>query len=171
MFGRPKPQAAAPLDIKAADRTKIMGRGLVQVVVTQLEPLEFMLLLNEQVITQDRVGSLFVSVEGPNDAAPDGTVQATLEYLVDTVAGQSAMQRVELFPCTLVLLAAGRRVAITATQAGSLDGLWIHLGLKPDGSDHEVSGAQALSVIVQEPLLQARITWNDGNEEDLIPTG
>ncbi|MBI5833218.1 MAG: hypothetical protein HZB16_13055 [Armatimonadetes bacterium] len=169
MFGRPKPEAAPPLAISAAERAKIMGRGLVQVVVTQTEPLEFIVLINEKVIPQDQVGSLFVSIEAPSDAAPDGTVQATLEYLVDTIGGQAAMQRVELFPCTLVLLAAGRRVAITASSAGSLDGMWINLGLKPDGSSHEVSGAQALSVIVQDPLLQAKITWNDGREEDLIP--
>jgi len=169
MFGRPKPEAAQPPQISAAERAKILGRGLVQVVVSRLEPLEFMILLNERVIPQDEIGSLFVSVDGPSDSAPDGTVQATLEYLVPTVGGQAAMQRVELFPCTLVLLAAGRRVGITATNAGSLDGLWIDLGLKPDGSTHEVSGAQSLTVIVQDPLLQARLTWNDGREEDLIP--
>jgi hypothetical protein len=57
---------------------------------------------------------------------------------------------------------------VTCPEVNSLDGVWIGLGLKADGTTSEVTGAQALRITVSQELLDARLTWTDGSTEDLL---
>ncbi|MFM9709681.1 hypothetical protein, partial [Streptomyces galilaeus] len=63
---------------------------------------------------------------------------------MDTVTGEKTLQRTELFPCTLEIVALGRRISVSCPNADSLEGVWINLGLNPEGAGSDVTGAQAL---------------------------
>ncbi|HLK59253.1 MAG TPA: hypothetical protein VKU00_22025 [Chthonomonadaceae bacterium] len=173
MFGRPSqtngshPQVQRPA---AADIAKIGGGGLVQLIVSSLQPLTFALFLNDQAVSELDVESLSISIETPTPANGDTTtVRATLSRYVATVSGSRSLQRQELFPCNLEIIALGRRIALTALSPDSLDGLYINLGLRPDGTSSELSGVSAFRFLLTEGLLDAKLTWEDGETEDLLP--
>jgi hypothetical protein len=67
------------------------------------------------------------------------------------------------------IVALERRITLTCLQVDSLDGLWIRLGLKPDGSSAEVSGAKSLQILLTDEILSAKLTWMDGQTEELLP--
>src|SRR6185437_1456477 len=106
-----------------------------QVIVTSLTPMTFFVFLNDHAVPEMEVESLSMDIE----ASPGGQniVRSTLTRYVDTVTGEKTLQHTELFPSTLEIIALGRRIAITCMNADSLDGLWINLGLRPDGSSKE----------------------------------
>jgi hypothetical protein len=171
VFGKP-PQnnnGAVPKRPAASDQARIQGGGLVQVIVTNLAPLTFSLFLNDRSVPQLDIESLSVFIEAPEADSLDTTiVRATLSRYVTNVTGEKTLQRNELFPCTLEIVALGRRLSITCTNPDSTDGLWIDLGLKPDGTSNEVSDARTLRFLLQEGLLDAKLTWRNGDEEDLL---
>ena len=172
MFGKHEkpPEEAEPARVSAAERAKILGGGLVQVVVIRPQPLTYCLFVNDHYVDQADVGSLFVEIQGPTQDAPDGAVQATLEHQVKPAdGGEAVTQRTELFPCTVEIVGFGRRLVIVAAHANSLEGLWMELGLKPDGTTFEIEGAQGLRVVLDDPVLSAQLTWPDGTEEDIFP--
>ena len=170
MFGKNKPpQADVEARLPAADAARIEGGGLVQVIVTSLGPVEFFLFLNDQLVPQVDVESLSLSVEAPGADVSGGIVRATLARYVTNVTGTRTIQRSELFPCTLEIVAAGRRVAVTCATPNSLEGVWINLGLRADGTSADVKGAQSVQVLVTDSLVDARITWVGGETEDLLP--
>ncbi len=172
MFGRP-PQNnnghTAQTRPAAADLALIQGGGLVQVVVTNLAPLTYSLFLNDKEVSQMDVESLSLFIEAPEGAGDAGTMRATLARYAPSVTGERTMQRTELFPCTLELIALNRRLSITAMHADSFDGLWISLGLKPNGESYELEGLKGLTVLINETILHAKLTWQDGGTEDLLP--
>ncbi len=98
-----------------------------------------------------------------------GTVRATLARYAPNVTGEKSLQHAELFPCTLELVALGRRLMITCVNADSFEGLWVSLGLKPDGTGSELTGLKSLTVLINENILHASLTWVDGETEDLLP--
>jgi hypothetical protein len=153
----------------AGELARIEGGGLVQAVVTHFAPLTYFLFLNNEPVDQMDVESLQVYISTPDGAGDSGTVRATLARYVTNVTGQKSMERVELFPCTLEMVAAGRRISITAMRADSFDGLWVTLGLKPDGTGNELSGLKSLNLLLTGDLLSASLTWEDGHTEDLLP--
>jgi hypothetical protein len=173
MFGKPRqpePHAAAAAPSQpAAERARIVGGGLVQVVVMRTAPMAFCLFLNDTYVDQSDVESLFVAITGPTSDQAEGQIQATLAHRVKQVDGQSAMARQELFPCTIEVVAAGRRLVVSAARADSLDGLWMDLGLRPDGESNRVEGAQALELLLDDTILRASLTWHDGRQEDIFP--
>jgi hypothetical protein len=149
---------------------RIQGGGLVQLVITSVSPLTFSLFLNDQAVPQIDVESLSISIEVPDNGGSDGAVaRATLTRFVKTVSSSRSEQSTELFPCTVQIVAMERRITLTCVQVDSLDGLWISLGLKPDGSSAEVSGAKSLQILLAEEILTAKLTWMDGETEDLLP--
>ena len=171
MFGKrdtpaPPQQSARPA---AADRAQIQGGGLVQVIVTSLTPFTYYIFLNQLVVPQDDIESLSLSIEAPEPGGGEQIVRATLARYVQNVASERVLQHFELFPCTIELVALGRRLQITCTHPDSLDGLWISLGLREDGSSAEISGARALRLLITEGILDAKLTWEDGQVEDLLP--
>ena len=171
MFGKPSQQGPTgrptPPRSAAADAARIQGGGLVQCVVTGVEPLNYYLFLNTRAVPQTDVESLSVFIETP-EAGDQGTVRATLAVYMNTVSGERTQQRIELFPSTLEIVALGRRLSITCMNADSFDGLWITLGLKPDGTGAEVTGVKALRILITEGILDAKLTWMDGEVEDLL---
>ncbi|HZP84063.1 MAG TPA: hypothetical protein VFB21_20650 [Chthonomonadaceae bacterium] len=169
MFGRPAQNgnSSTPNRPKASDVARIQGGGLVQVIVTSVMPMTFSVFLNDQAVPEMDVESLSIAIQTPETG--EGVVRATLARYVTNVTGQKTLQHTELFPCTLELVALGRRLSMTATQPNSLDGLWIDLGLKPDGTANELSGLSALRVLLTHEILDAKITWTDGETEDVLP--
>lgn len=173
MFGRPYQQenrpAAAPARRAAGDVARIQGGGLVQVIVTALDPILFYVFLNDTALDQVNVDSLFVSIQAPGEGAPNGEATATLSHYVKAVDGQRTLQQLALFPCAIEIVALDRRIFLTCPEEGTLDGLWISLGLKPDGTDSEVQGARALQILLNQTILDAKLTWGDGQTEELFP--
>jgi hypothetical protein len=171
VFGRPQNnRPAEPPRPPASDAARIQGGGLVQVIVTSLSPLTYSLFLNDRSVAEMDVESLSVAIEMPDDGSPGGAVvRATLSRYVTAVTGEKTQQRSELFPCTLELVALGRRISITAMNPDTLENLWIDLGLKADGTSNEVKGAKALRILLGEGILDAKLTWEDGETEDLLP--
>jgi hypothetical protein len=172
MFGRPpqnnngRSSQARPT---AAEMALIQGGGLVQIIVTNLAPLTYFLFLNDTEVSQMDVESLSIFIEAPQGAGDAGTIRATLARYMPSVTGARTLQRTELFPCTLELIALQRRLSITAMHADSFDGLWISLGLKPNGESFELEGLKGLTVLINETILHAKLTWQDGETEDLLP--
>jgi hypothetical protein len=168
MFGKqPEPETPPA----ASEVAKILGGGLAQMIVTRTDPLTFSLFLNDRGVPQLDVESLLVELAIPlGNGADGGKARATLSQYVKTVAGERSLQATELFPCTFELIALGRRIVVTCQQVDSLDGAWIGLGLKPDGTAAEVTGVQALRILVTEGILDAKLTWVDGVTEDLLAT-
>ena len=173
MFSRPNGNAPEPEPPRtpASETARIKGGGLVQLFVTSLEPFTFYLFLNDHPVPQADVESLLVNIEAPGEGGAGGTARATLGLYVQTVAGQRSPQQQELFPCTLQVVALERRISVTCMKPDTFDGLWIDLGLKPDGTSSQVSGAQALKILLTDGILDARLTWTDGQTEELLPAG
>lgn len=169
MFGRAKPAAAAESRPCAEQLARLRGGGLVQAIVTDLSPLTYFLFLNDKPVDQLKVAGLYVRVEAPSDALPDGLVQATLSVESKGVDGATAVEDQQLFPCTLEVVALGRRLAVTATTAGSLDGLWVDLGLRTDGAGNRIEGLKLLELALQDEVFFGRLTWSDDTTEDLFP--
>jgi len=170
VFGRhpQSPNGSAPPYRAAHEVAKIQGGGLVQVIVTSLTPMTYYLFLNDQAVSQMDIESLSVSIEAP-EGTGNGIVRATLSRYVGTVTGQKTLQRTELFPCTLEIVALGRRISVTCMRPDSLEGCWISLGLAPDGTGSDITGAKALRFLLTEGILDAKLTWEDGQTEDLLP--
>lgn len=169
MFGKPtQNNGATPPRKAAADVARIEGGGLVQVIVTALLPLTFSLFLNDTEVPQIDVDSLSIDVEMP-DGESGPTVRATLYRYVTDVTGSKTQQHRELFPCTIEVVALGRRLAITCMNPNSLEGLWVSLGLRADGTGSDLSGLQSVRFLLSQELLDAKITWEDGVSENLLP--
>lgn len=171
MFGKPPPhngKSAGPPRQAASDVARLQGGGLVTLILTRLDPLAFFLFLNDTAVPQEDVETFLLTIEADDAEGTSGTVGATLDRFTNTVAGRQ-LQQYQLFPCTIEILARGRRMTVTAARPDSLDGVWINLGLRPDGSASEVSGAKALKVLLTEGIFDAKLTWMDGETEDLFP--
>lgn len=172
MFGKPQEPAkyntsAAPPP--AADVARILGGGLVQVIVTGLAPLDYHVFLNDKYVPQAELESFSISLEGPSDMLPSGVVRGTLTRRVNSVTGEASQDRRELFPSTVEIIAVGRRLSVTTTQPNSLEGAFINLGLKSDGSSNELSGVKALRVLIGDNILDGKVTWVDDVTEDIFP--
>lgn len=154
---------------KASDVARIQGGGLVQIIITSLQPLTFYLFLNDKDISQMDVESLTISIDAPGSDNPIGGIYATLAYQAPTVTGEKTMQRISLFPSTIEIVGAGRRLSVTAQNPESLDKLWVDLGLKPDGTGSEITGLRSLRVLITDGIVDAKLTWEDGETEDLLP--
>jgi hypothetical protein len=151
----------------AAEVAKILGGGLVQVIVTGTTPIEAFVFLNGTPVDPADFGGLFVEIDASNVDSP--ILQAFLTRTVETVAGTRDTQRLPIFPCSLDLVVKGKRIQVDCPNANSLDGLTILLGVKPDGSSTEVQGARTMRIVIESDVLDAHLTWTDGAEEDLLP--
>lgn len=153
----------------ASEKARIQGGGLVQLIVTGVQPLSYYLFLNGAEVLQEEVESLAVHIEVPSDDAGEPIVYATLTRMVQTVNGGKNMQAQELFPCVIDMVALERRVQVIVSKAGSLDGLWVQVGMKPDGSGSELHGLQAITILLDGTILHAEVTWTDGKTEKILP--
>ncbi len=170
MFGKPtQNNGAVPPRPAAETVAKIGGGGLVQVIVTSLAPLTFYVFLNDHEVPQTDVESISISIEAPADGLSKIVVRATLNRFLIDVTGARTQQHTELFPCTIEVVALGRRLSVTCLNPNSVDGLWVSLGLKADGTGSDLSGVQSLRFLLTEGLLDAKLTWTDGTSEDLLP--
>lgn len=174
MFGRP-PQKnvgngvnSGPVRPPVAEVAQIQGGGLVQVIVTSLSPLTYSVFLNDHAVPQIDIESLNIVIEAPGEDG-QGIIRATLAQYVNALGGGKSQQRTELFPCTLEIVAQGRRLCVICQAPDSFDGLYVTMGLKQNGTDTELHGIRSLNVLLTEELLDARITWNEGDTEVIFP--
>ncbi|HZT43997.1 MAG TPA: hypothetical protein VFA07_17660 [Chthonomonadaceae bacterium] len=171
MFGR-TPQARngpQPEEIPAHERARIQGGGLVQLIVTSLNPMTFYLFLNDQAVEQTDVESLSIDIEAPTPTEPNGLLRATLSRYGTDVTGTRSLQRTELFPCVLEIVALKRRINLCCSDPNSLQSTWVDLGLKPNGEAYQLGGLQTFRFLLTEGILDAKVTWEDGQTEDLLP--
>ena len=172
MFGRPPDPGngkASPQRRAASDVARIEGGGLVQVIVTSLSPVTFYLFVNDKTVSQMEVESLEVNIDVPVDGDGDTIVRAGLNRFVKAVTGEQTTQYTNLFPSTVEVVAFGRRILITAENADSVENLFVSLGLRPDGTSSELQGLRSLNIMVTNVLVEAKLTWEDGQSEDLLP--
>lgn len=175
MFGKPnqnRPNTPQPQRAKASDIAHIQGSGLVQAVVTSVNPLIYYVFLNDQNVPQMEIESLSISVEAPVGNNPNDTiVRATLNRYVKNVTGEIVQQSQELFPSTVEIVALNRRLSITCMNRDSVEGLWVSLGLKTDGTSSDLNGLMSVRFLLSEGFLDGKITWADNGEtEDIFPT-
>ncbi len=153
-----------------ADEAQIQGGGLAQIIVTAQTPLTYYLFLNDQFVSQMDIESLNVAIEAPSDTeAGSGVIRATLARYVDAITGGKTVQRTELFPCTLEIVAQKRRLSVICQDPNTFDGLFLTVGLQPDGNSRDLNGVQSLTVLLTEGLFDAKIVWNDGLTESVFP--
>ncbi len=153
-----------------ADEAQIQGGGLAQIIVTGLSPLTFYLFLNDQFVSQLDVESLNVAIEAPSDNDPSsGMIRATLARYVDAITGGKTVQRTELFPCTLEIVAQKRRLSVICKDPNTFDGLFLTVGLQPDGTSRDLNGVHSLNVLLTEGLFDAKIIWSDGQTDNVFP--
>ena len=167
MFAK-HPPSDPPPQPAAADLARILGGGLVQIIVSNLQPLVFHLFLNHHLVDQVDVEEVSVLVELP-EAGSQPMLRASMTHAVTNVAGERQMQSAELFPCTLEVVAEDRRFSITCSDAEDISSAWIGIGLLPDGSAHDLSGVRSLRFVLAAGILDAKVTWTDGQEEELFP--
>ena len=113
--------------------------------------------------------SLSVYIAAPTDSVSRPTVRATLSRYVTNVTGRenaAANGTVSLHDPVCCLSRC--RISVTAMNPDELEGVWIDLGLRANGSGSDVKGARALSILLQEGLVDAKLTWEDGVTE-VIP--
>jgi hypothetical protein len=170
MFNRKPTKPVEPARASAADVARIQGGGLVQVIVTNTNPLTFHTFLNDRYLSQNEIESIVVTIEAPGAGPSAPQVHAGLARYERTAGGGRHTVQQELFPCCFELVARGRRLLIICTQAGMFDGLWIELGMRPDGTSSQISGAMALRVVIGDGLFDGRITWSDGTTDNLFPS-
>jgi hypothetical protein len=177
MFGKSNTNAAPrPSDnqphaarIPAVEMAQIVGGGLVQLIVTETYPVQFYLFVNDTIIPDVEVESVSVNIVAPVAPTDSMIVRATLARYVTDAAGHTAVQHSELFPCTLEVIAQGRRIAVSCTRPDSTEGLWVNVGLRPDGDSRELQGLKEFRFLLNHDLVDARITWVDGESESLLP--
>ncbi len=151
----------------ASDVARIMGGGLVHIFVDSTEPLTYTVYLNEQRVKPEDLAGFSLNIDASSMSTP--MVRATLSRYVTVVTGERQLQRQELFPCTIELIAMGRRVMITCSSVDSFDGLWVWLGIQRDGTTTELTGLMGLNILLEGTLLDAEIVWVDGVHESLLP--
>ncbi len=177
MFGKsntnaPKPGNAQSPQVEraaAVEMARIAGGGLVQMIVTDTYPVQFYLFLNDKLVPDIDVESLSVNIVAPITQTDSMIVRATLSSYITNVAGERTLENRELFPCTLELIAMDRRIAVSCTRPDSTEGLWVNVGLRPDGDSRELQGLKEFRLLVTHDLIDARITWVDGESESLFP--
>jgi len=172
MFGKPSDTGngkSAPQRRAAADVARIEGGGLAQVIITSFSPITFFFFLNDKTVPQMDVESLEVNIDVAADGEGDTIVRAGLSRYAKSVTGEQSTQYMNLFPCTLEVVASGRRISITAANADSVEDLYVSLGLRPDGTSTDLEGLKSVHIMVTNVLIDAKLTWMDGQTEDLLP--
>lgn len=170
MFGNKNNNTPAmPERPLASDVAKIQSGGLVQIIITKQAPFTFFCFVNSVQIPQEEITGVSIDIRVPDSENARPVVRAFLNRMMASPTGERSNITLSLFPATIQLVAEGRRVVITAEQEGSLEGLFISLGLLPDGTSNEVSGASSFQFILESGIVSCKLTWEDGVTEDLLP--
>lgn len=110
---------------------------------------------NGQAILPGTIESLSVDID-----TDKGTVTA---ILVRTVGGN-----ISLFPGSIEILARGKRISLSALEAGSFDGLYFGLGVRQDGTSDQVQGVKSLRIVFTAGLASAKLIWSEDGSEEVI---
>ena len=114
---------------------------------------------NGQTVMTGSIESLSVDID-----TEKGTIAAVLSRK-DATGKQSPTS---LFPGTVEILAKGKRLSLSALEAGNFDGLYFGIGLREDGTSDQVTGVKSLRVVLAPGLASAKLVWNDDSKEDAI---
>lgn len=156
-----------------AELSQVHGRGLVQVIVSRVSPFTWHCFINGEYVPDVDLEDLLLHVELPEDGdVSRATVQAYLTCKRDGLTGTRESQTLDLFPATIDLLLDKHRLVVTCAEKGSIESVSVMAGLQEDGSCHILEGIRALKVVISYGIMDARITWMDGQTESLfgVPT-
>jgi hypothetical protein len=140
----------------AADIARITSQ-LTQVIVTGDSIDDLNVFLGGKLILPGQVESLALSID-----APKSQITAQLSWK-DNGQPRSA----SLFPGTVDIVVQGKRLTVTSVD-GSLDGLWVSLGMAEDGTSTELTGVESLRVLLSPGLTDTKLLWHDGKEETIF---
>ncbi len=144
----------------------IEAGGLVQVIVTQTDPIEFSLFLNQKQIQQDDIESLNVYIDA--SVNPINT-WAKLSHYVTQVDGEKQIERKELFPCTIMITCMKHFIRIYCQNPGSSVGLFIQAGIHDNGTETTLRDLTAFTLMISSLLVQATIKATNGSQYSLLP--
>ena len=169
MFGSSNGAQPSPAQFStAADAALICGK-YVQVFVQGPSTVDLIVFVNGVAVSTGLLESISVDIETPSKVRPTGLATGILA-LKQSGAADAAQSTIPLFPGTVEIISHRRRITITGSQDGSLDGLWLGLGLRPDGTSNELSGVHSLKIIVSPGIAGAQIVWSDtGVSEEILP--
>lgn len=170
MFGTQNNSNSAQPSVSAADVARINSQ-LTQVFVTGNALPEISVFQNGVALPEGTLESLTIDINVPDQTAPDGVASALLSLSKSPSQVQMGLTS-SLFPGTVEIIAYGRRLVVSGTKEGVLDGLWLALGMRADGTASELTGVRKLSVCVSPGILGATLIWGDtGTAEDIFPSG
>lgn len=121
-----------------------------------------------QLVLPGAVDSLSVEIVAPTDADPVGKITAILAYYETGADGVRTQKAAALFPGTVEIIARGRRLSLSCAEQGAFEGLWLGLGMAPDGTSTELTGVASLRVLLSPGLHEAKLVWSDGGEETIL---
>lgn len=113
-----------------------------------------------------RLESLSVEIVAPDDEQ-EGTLAATLVCYSET---GGAPVGTPLFPGTVELIAAGKRISVSCDDPASFEGLFLRFGTGEDGIGTEASGVGKFRLVITPDLHDARLTWVEDGREDVLLT-
>lgn len=141
----------------AAELARISNH-LTQVIVTGDAIDDLNVFLDGKLILPGQVESLALNID-----ADQNQITAQLSWKENDAHKSSS-----LFPGTVDIVARERRLVVTSAVDGSLDGLWLSLGLGEDGTSTELTGVQSLRVLLTPGLIDTKLNWSDGREESIF---
>jgi hypothetical protein len=166
---QPNSQPGRP---KAADVARIDGT-FTQVILGD-DPTDAHVFINGRPLAAGDLDSLTVEIVAPGDGNP-GTISGILSSYQaggQGSEGSRPTQTMSLFPGTVDVVSGGRRVVVTCRQLNSVDGVWLGVGTRLDGTVTEVTGVQAFRVAVTPTFIDATLTWGDtGAAEPVLVSG
>ncbi len=145
---------------------QLIGGGLVQLIVSNFDPLETFLFLNGSHVAPQDLESLTIVIDGGETEPACSCILSRYEVGVD---GKRQTQAQNLFPCTVEIVAMQRRIRVSAEVADNPESAVVSLGLLADGTDRPISGAAGFRFVLSDGLLDCKITWNDGTSEAVLP--
>ncbi|MGC4044100.1 MAG: hypothetical protein QM758_09905 [Armatimonas sp.] len=141
----------------AAELARIANH-LTQVIVTGDAIDDLNVFFDGKLILPGQVESLALNID-----AEKSQITAQLSWKEN-----DAHKNASLFPGTVDIVAKQRRLLVTSSVDGSLDGLWLSLGLAEDGTSTELTGVQSLRVLLTPGLIDTKLHWSDGKEEEIF---
>jgi hypothetical protein len=131
---------------------------LTQVIVTGEAIDDLNVFFHGKLILPGQVESLSLNIDGEK-----GQVTAQLSWKEN-----GEHRGASLFPGTVDIVAREKRLSVTSAVDGSLDGLWVSLGLAEDGTSTELTGVASLRVLLTPGLLDTKLIWSDGRDEAIF---
>lgn len=153
----------------AAAQVALLDTHLTHVLISGDSIADLHVFVDGAPILTGSIESLSLDIVAPSDELPDGRLTAILSRYETAPDGSRRQSGLPLFPGTVEIVGKGKRISVSCPEAGSFEGLWLGLGLRPDGTADEATGVQSLRILLAPGVAaDARLGWSDGSEESLF---